>query len=98
MPVAGSVWLMPSPEGAIACRHTAGFRLYHTGKERSLSSTRAVKTLEMEIAEIMKGEYKHFMEKEIFEQPESVVNSMRGRIDFERDRGTASTRGWPCTR
>lgn len=28
----------------------------------------------------MKGNYKYFMQKEIFEQPESVINTMRGRI------------------
>jgi glucosamine--fructose-6-phosphate aminotransferase (isomerizing) len=28
------------------------------------------------------GNYKYFMQKEIFEQPESVVNTMRGRINF----------------
>ena len=31
-----------------------------------------------------KGEYKHFMLKEIHEQPESVVNTMRGRVSFGR--------------
>jgi glucosamine 6-phosphate synthetase-like amidotransferase/phosphosugar isomerase protein len=29
------------------------------------------------------GNYSTFMQKEIFEQPESVVNTMRGRINFE---------------
>lgn len=37
----------------------------------------------MEIAEIMKGSFDHFMQKEIYEQPESVVNTMRGRINFD---------------
>ena len=37
----------------------------------------------LEIQQIMKGNYSSFMQKEIFEQPESVVNTMRGRIDFE---------------
>lgn len=37
----------------------------------------------MELNEIMKGPYKHFMQKEIFEQPDSAFNTMRGRIDFE---------------
>jgi glucosamine--fructose-6-phosphate aminotransferase (isomerizing) len=41
---------------------------------------RAIQTLTMEIQEIMKGEYSSFMKKEIFEQPESVVNTMRGRV------------------
>lgn len=45
--------------------------------------TRSIQTLEMELAQIMKGPYKHFMQKEIYEQPESSFNTMRGRIDFE---------------
>jgi glucosamine--fructose-6-phosphate aminotransferase (isomerizing) len=28
------------------------------------------------------GNYKYFMQKEIYEQPESVVNTMRGRVNF----------------
>ncbi len=31
-----------------------------------------------------KGEYEHFMRKEIHEQPESVVNTMGGRVSFGR--------------
>jgi glucosamine--fructose-6-phosphate aminotransferase (isomerizing) len=30
----------------------------------------------------MLGDYTSFMQKEIFEQTESVVNTMRGRVDF----------------
>jgi glucosamine--fructose-6-phosphate aminotransferase (isomerizing) len=45
---------------------------------------REVTTLKMEIQQIMKGNYSTFMQKEIFEQPESVVNTMRGRINFEQ--------------
>ncbi len=30
------------------------------------------------------------MQKEIFEQPESVVNTMRGRVNFENNTGEAS--------
>ncbi|XP_055714487.1 glutamine--fructose-6-phosphate aminotransferase [isomerizing] 2-like isoform X2 [Phlebotomus papatasi] len=44
---------------------------------------REITTLKMEIQEIMKGNYKYFMQKEIFEQPESVVNTMRGRVNFD---------------
>uniref|UniRef100_A0A8C9Y1F7 glutamine--fructose-6-phosphate transaminase (isomerizing) n=1 Tax=Sander lucioperca TaxID=283035 RepID=A0A8C9Y1F7_SANLU len=43
---------------------------------------RAIQTLQMELQQIMKGNYSSFMQKEIFEQPESVVNTMRGRINF----------------
>lgn len=31
------------------------------------------------------GNYSSFMQKEIFEQSESVVNSMRGRVNFETE-------------
>ena len=29
------------------------------------------------------GNFRSFMQKEIFEQPESVMNTMRGRVNFE---------------
>ena len=29
------------------------------------------------------GNFSSFMQKEIFEQPESVVNTMRGRVNFD---------------
>lgn len=44
---------------------------------------REITTLQMEIEEIMKGSFSSFMLKEIFEQPESVVNTMRGRVNFD---------------
>ncbi|KAK7862381.1 hypothetical protein R5R35_004165 [Gryllus longicercus] len=47
------------------------------------SHSREIITLKMEIQQIMKGNYSYFMQKEIFEQPESVVNTMRGRLNFE---------------
>lgn len=47
------------------------------------SVSREITTLMLEIQQIMKGNYSSFMQKEIFEQPESVVNTMRGRIDFD---------------
>ncbi|XP_030761505.1 glutamine--fructose-6-phosphate aminotransferase [isomerizing] 2-like isoform X1 [Sitophilus oryzae] len=44
---------------------------------------REITTLKMELQQIMKGNYDYYMQKEIFEQPESVVNTMRGRVNFE---------------
>lgn len=44
---------------------------------------RVIQTLQMELQQIMKGNFKAFMQKEIFEQPESVYNTMRGRICFD---------------
>ncbi|PWA19702.1 hypothetical protein CCH79_00006866, partial [Gambusia affinis] len=46
---------------------------------------RAIQTLQMELQQIMKGNFSSFMQKEIFEQPESVVNTMRGRINFDNN-------------
>nr|KAJ3420639.1 glutamine--fructose-6-phosphate transaminase (isomerizing) [Polyrhizophydium stewartii] len=57
--------------------------IHRLRREDGMSSIRSIQTLEMEIAEIMKGSFDHFMQKEIYEQPESVVNTMRGRINFE---------------
>ena len=44
-----------------------------------------LQTLEMEVAHIMKGGFDHFMQKEIHEQPESILQSMRGRVKFSGD-------------
>jgi len=49
------------------------------------SHSREIITLKMEIQQIMKGNYSSFMQKEIFEQPESVVNTMRGRVNFQNE-------------
>lgn len=49
----------------------------------TVSTIRAIETLEIELAAIMKGQFDHFMQKEIYEQPESVVNTMRGRVNFD---------------
>jgi glucosamine--fructose-6-phosphate aminotransferase (isomerizing) len=53
-----------------------------------VASTRSIETLELEIAAIMKGKFDTFMQKEIYEQPESVVNTMRGRVSFENNKIT----------
>jgi len=57
--------------------------IHRLRRDDTVSSVRAIETLEIELAEIMKGQYDHFMQKEIYEQPESVVNTMRGRVNFD---------------
>mmetsp|Transcript_18280 Transcript_18280/g.49187 ORF Transcript_18280/g.49187 Transcript_18280/m.49187 type:complete len:637 (-) Transcript_18280:284-2194(-) len=42
--------------------------------------TKCVQQLELTLAQIQKGTYKHFMLKEIMEQPDALRNTMRGRI------------------
>ncbi len=37
----------------------------------------------MQVSSIMKGGYDHYMQKEIHEQPESILQTMRGRVDFQ---------------
>lgn len=47
---------------------------------RSGSVQRALSVLEMEVEQINKGKYEHYMQKEIHEQPESLTTTMRGRL------------------
>ncbi|KZT62450.1 glutamine:fructose-6-phosphate amidotransferase [Calocera cornea HHB12733] len=57
--------------------------IHRLRRDDNISAVRAIETLELELAEIMKGKFDHFMQKEIYEQPESVVNTMRGRVNFD---------------
>lgn len=50
------------------------------GKEKPSSVQRALSVLEMEVEQIKKGNYDHFMQKEIHEQPHSLTTTMRGRL------------------
>lgn len=45
-----------------------------------------IQTLDMELEAIEKGGYEHFMLKEIFEQPKSIRDCMRGRLDATNGR------------
>lgn len=49
-----------------------------------------IKTVDINLGQIEKGGYPHFMLKEIFEQPECLRNCMRGRINVEQDHVTLS--------
>lgn len=42
-----------------------------------------IKTVEMNLGQLEKGGYPHFMLKEIFEQPDCINDCMRGRINVE---------------
>ena len=56
------------------------------GEEQELK----VKTVDIDLGQIEKGGYEHFMLKEIFEQPECLMNCMRGRINVEGNHVTLS--------
>lgn len=49
-----------------------------------------VKTVDINLGQIEKGGYQHFMLKEIFEQPDCITNCMRGRVNVEADHVTLS--------
>ena len=67
----------------IAHIHEGQLNIHRLSKTDGTSNVRAIQTIEIELQEIMKGRFDHFMQKEIFEQPESVVNAMRGRLNVE---------------
>jgi glucosamine--fructose-6-phosphate aminotransferase (isomerizing) len=52
---------------------------------KDIDKNPVVKTLEMNLSQLEKGGYEHFMLKEIFEQPVTVTDSFRGRIHPESD-------------
>jgi glutamine---fructose-6-phosphate transaminase (isomerizing) len=68
----------------IAHIYDGELHIHRLRREEGVSAVRSIQTLEIELAAIMKGNFDHFMQKEIFEQPESVINTMRGRVDFEK--------------
>lgn len=49
-----------------------------------------IKKVDIDLGQIEKGGYPHFMLKEIFEQPECLINCMRGRINIDNDNVTLS--------
>ncbi|KAI2021290.1 glutamine--fructose-6-phosphate transaminase (isomerizing), partial [Ophidiomyces ophidiicola] len=72
----------------IAHIHDGQLNIHRLTKNDGTSNVRAIQTIELELQEIMKGKFDHFMQKEIFEQPESVVNTMRGRLDVANKKVT----------
>jgi glucosamine--fructose-6-phosphate aminotransferase (isomerizing) len=50
-----------------------------------------IQKLDLELSAIEKGGYEHFMLKEIFEQPQTIHDCLRGRLDAEK--GTIVMRG-----
>ncbi|MBR4492239.1 MAG: glutamine--fructose-6-phosphate transaminase (isomerizing) [Bacteroidales bacterium] len=51
----------------------------------NVSKTPEIKKLEITLNQLEKGGYAHFMLKEIFEQPQTLRVSMRGRVNIDRD-------------
>ena len=49
----------------------------------NVHKTPEIKKLEMTLSQLEKGGYPHFMLKEIFEQPHTLADSMRGRVNVD---------------
>ena len=58
---------------------------------KNKKKTPYVQTLELNLSTLEKGGYDHFMLKEIYEQPTSIKDSMRGRLHVQR--GTVTLGG-----
>lgn len=70
-------------DNEIAVVGTAGF---HTTTLDAVRVSKEVEEVELTLEQIELGGHQHFMSKEIFEQPESLRNCMRGRLDLEGGR------------
>ncbi|MCB0496236.1 MAG: glutamine--fructose-6-phosphate transaminase (isomerizing) [Cyclobacteriaceae bacterium] len=53
---------------------------------KNVQKTPYIQTIEMELEAIEKGGFEHFMLKEIYEQPKSIKDCMRGRLNAEEGR------------
>uniref|UniRef100_A0A1I8FLJ8 Glutamine--fructose-6-phosphate transaminase (isomerizing) n=1 Tax=Macrostomum lignano TaxID=282301 RepID=A0A1I8FLJ8_9PLAT len=71
----------------VACIHEGRLSIHRLSRVMndgsSDSGIREVHTLRLQLQQIMKGNFAYFMLKEIYEQPESVMNTMRGRLRFD---------------
>ena len=56
---------------------------YFVKDAKDIPQTPYVQTLEIKLEELEKGGYDHFMLKEIFGQPDSIADCMRGRLNVD---------------
>ena len=65
-------------DGEIVEIEKNNYKIKHLDHEKLVS--KKIKKIEYSLEEIEKGDYEHFMLKEIFQQPQSIADSFRGRI------------------
>ncbi|MFM8779906.1 MAG: glutamine--fructose-6-phosphate transaminase (isomerizing), partial [Gemmatimonadota bacterium] len=75
-------------EGDLAVITADGYRILDINAS---PIRRSVETIAWDLDAIERGGYEHFMLKEIFEQPQTVANTMRGRLRLEE--GTSKLGG-----
>lgn len=44
---------------------------------------------------VLQGGYDHYMQKEIHEQPDSIMQTMRGRVNFEKLKAVSAPQAVP---
>ncbi|MFZ4575568.1 MAG: glutamine--fructose-6-phosphate transaminase (isomerizing), partial [Phycisphaerales bacterium] len=91
--VGNGEYVVASDQQAIVSHTTQAFTLddynvvkitpkgFRTSTINNVPVTPRIEQLELELAEIELGGYSHFMQKEIHEQPKSLRNCFRGRLD-----------------
>jgi glucosamine--fructose-6-phosphate aminotransferase (isomerizing) len=57
-------------------------KFYDISNDSIISPT--IETLELELSEIEKGGFDHFMLKEIHEQPKAIIDTLRGRLKLDK--------------
>ncbi|MCE2942228.1 MAG: glutamine--fructose-6-phosphate transaminase (isomerizing) [Gemmatimonadetes bacterium] len=67
-------------DGDLAVVRKDGYRVFDM---KATTLDRPVAKIDWELAQIERGGYDHFMLKEIFEQPQTLENTMRGRVVLE---------------
>lgn len=67
-------------DGEVAILRKDGFQIKTINDE---DIHREIKKIEFDLEAIEKGDFEHFMLKEICEQPDTIQNTYRGRINFE---------------
>ena len=64
-------------DGDVAELSSDSYSIYDINKEKV---EREISKIDISSQATSKGEYKHFMEKEIYEQPEAILNTIDGRV------------------
>jgi len=79
-------------DGELAVLTREGYRVIDL---RAVSQDKKVSKIDWDLSQIERGGFDHFMLKEIFEQPETIENCMRGRL--LREEGTSKLGGLNMT-
>ena len=80
-------------DGEFCCLRPDGMDLWNLADE---PVEREARTVDLDAADVDRGGYAHFMLKEIHEQPQTIMNALRGRLD--RANATAKLDGLGLTK